>query len=186
MKFVLIFGPPAVGKMTVGHELAKATGLKLFHNHMTIEPLYAIFGASAETWNLSTLFRNHIFAAAAKSRNLAGLIFTFVWALDLAEDWAYVDSACATFESEGWTVYLVELQADLQVRLERNRTPWRLEHKPTKRDVERSEANLRETVSKYRLNSKEGEISRPNFLKIDNSHLSAQEVAALVRRTFDL
>lgn len=37
MKFVLIFGPQAVGKMTVGQELAKITGLKLFHNHMTID-----------------------------------------------------------------------------------------------------------------------------------------------------
>ncbi|MED3553043.1 hypothetical protein P4449_21750 [Cytobacillus praedii] len=37
MKFVLIFGPQAVGKMTVGQELEKITELKLFHNHMTIE-----------------------------------------------------------------------------------------------------------------------------------------------------
>jgi ATP-dependent protease Clp ATPase subunit len=31
MKFVLIFGPQAVGKMTVGQELEKITELKLFH-----------------------------------------------------------------------------------------------------------------------------------------------------------
>ena len=37
LKFVTIIGPQAVGKMTVGQELAKITGLKLFHNHMTIE-----------------------------------------------------------------------------------------------------------------------------------------------------
>lgn len=37
MKFVIIFGPQAVGKMTVGKELEKITDLKLFHNHMTIE-----------------------------------------------------------------------------------------------------------------------------------------------------
>lgn len=37
MKLVIIFGPQAVGKMTVGQELEKLTGLKLFHNHMTIE-----------------------------------------------------------------------------------------------------------------------------------------------------
>lgn len=37
MKFVLIFGPQAVGKMTVGHEIEKITDLKLFHNHMTID-----------------------------------------------------------------------------------------------------------------------------------------------------
>ncbi len=34
MKFVHIFGPQAVGKMTVGQELVKITDLKLFHNHM--------------------------------------------------------------------------------------------------------------------------------------------------------
>ncbi|HDR7606865.1 TPA: hypothetical protein QCX41_004389 [Bacillus mycoides] len=37
MKFILIFGPQAVGKMTVGQELAKLTDLKNFHNHMTID-----------------------------------------------------------------------------------------------------------------------------------------------------
>lgn len=44
MKFVWIFGSAAVGKMTVGQELAKMTGLRLFHNHMTIEPVIEIFG----------------------------------------------------------------------------------------------------------------------------------------------
>lgn len=39
MKFVKMFGPQAVGKMTVGQELAKITDLKLFHNHMTIDLL---------------------------------------------------------------------------------------------------------------------------------------------------
>lgn len=33
MKLVLIFGDGAVGKMTVGQELMKITGLRLFHNH---------------------------------------------------------------------------------------------------------------------------------------------------------
>ena len=32
MHFVCVFGPPAVGKMTVGHELVRLTGFKLFHN----------------------------------------------------------------------------------------------------------------------------------------------------------
>lgn len=39
MKLVIIFGNLAIGKMTVGQELAKITNLKLFHNHMTIEPV---------------------------------------------------------------------------------------------------------------------------------------------------
>ena len=44
MKFVLIVGSGAVGKMTVGQELEKRTDLALFHNHMTIEPVIDIFG----------------------------------------------------------------------------------------------------------------------------------------------
>jgi len=57
MKFVLIFGPQAVGKMTVGQELANITELKLFHNHMTIELLEPLFSFIPEMWELSTLFR---------------------------------------------------------------------------------------------------------------------------------
>jgi len=37
MSLVIIFGPPAVGIMTVGQELATITALKMFHNHATIE-----------------------------------------------------------------------------------------------------------------------------------------------------
>ena len=42
-KFVLIVGPQAVGKMTVGQELSKLIDYKLFYNHMTIEMVRLIF-----------------------------------------------------------------------------------------------------------------------------------------------
>ena len=45
-KFIMIVGPQAVGKMTVGQELSKITNLKLLHNHMTIELLTKIFALS--------------------------------------------------------------------------------------------------------------------------------------------
>ena len=44
MKLVFILGDAAVGKMTVGQELMKITDLRLFHNHMTIEPVLEIMG----------------------------------------------------------------------------------------------------------------------------------------------
>ncbi|WP_197274782.1 hypothetical protein [Halolactibacillus sp. JCM 19043] len=44
MDFVLIFGDSAVGKMTVGKALMEQTRLRLFHNHMMIEPVLEIFG----------------------------------------------------------------------------------------------------------------------------------------------
>ncbi|WAG71084.1 MULTISPECIES: hypothetical protein [unclassified Clostridium] len=39
MKLVFLIGDTAVGKMTVGQELAKITDFRLFHNHIIIEPV---------------------------------------------------------------------------------------------------------------------------------------------------
>lgn len=44
MKLLFLIGNAAVGKMTVGQELMKITNLRLFHNHMTIEPVIEVFG----------------------------------------------------------------------------------------------------------------------------------------------
>ncbi|PGV53426.1 AAA family ATPase [Bacillus sp. AFS037270] len=186
MKFVLIFGPQAVGKMTVGHELEKRTDLKLFHNHMTIELVTPFFEYGTKEGNrLVSLFRQEIFEAVAKS-DLYGLIFTFVWAFDLQADWDYVDHISEIFESSGGTVYFVELEADLKERIERNKSPHRLEHKPTKRNLEWSEANLKKSMKKYRLNSLDGEIKKKNYLKINNTNLSAEEVAKMIKDRFQL
>lgn len=185
MKFVLIFGPQAVGKMTVGQELAKVTGLKLFHNHMTIELLEPLFDFSPEMWKLSTLFRTEIFRTFAKSEQ-KGLIFTYVWAFDQQEDWGFVDKVCEIFKSENATICFVELEADIDERLERNKSPHRLEHKPTKRNVDWSENELKDTMRKYRLNSNEGEFQNENYLRINNTNLSAVEVAGIISKRFEI
>lgn len=185
MKFVLIFGPQAVGKMTVGQELSKITGLKLLHNHMTIELLAPIFGFSSEMWRLSTLFREEIFKSVSKS-DLPGLIFTFVFAFNKKEEWEDVNKICKIFESNGGEVYFIELEAELEERIKRNKTPNRLEHKPSKREVEQSEQRLIASMEKYRLNSIEGEIDKKNYIKINNTSLSAEEVAKIIKNKFQL
>ncbi|GGH76997.1 gluconate kinase [Pullulanibacillus pueri] len=186
MKLILLFGPQAVGKMTVGQELEKLTGLKLFHNHMTIDLLHPFFGFGPETWKLSSTFREAIFNEVARSPTLSGLIFTFVWAFDMEEDWAFVEQTCKIFESKGADIYFVELQADVETRLVRNKTPHRLEHKPTKRHIEESEHNLKETLVQHRLNSMKGEIKRDNYIKIDNTHKTPEAVAQMIKEKFKL
>lgn len=162
MKLVLIFGPQAVGKMTVGQELEKQTELKLFHNHMTLELLAPIFEFSYETWRLSTVFRFEIFKAAANSE-LEGLIFTYVWAFNEEDDWKFIEDLCKIFESKGGSVYFVELEAEMKERLERNKTPNRLDHKPSKRNIKWSENELKASMDKYRLNSYPGEMIKENY-----------------------
>lgn len=67
MKLVIIFGPQAVGKMTVGQELSKKTNLKLFHNHMTIDLVSNFFSyGSQEGKRLVKLFRKEIFEQLLK------------------------------------------------------------------------------------------------------------------------
>jgi len=186
MKLVIIFGPQAVGKMTVGHELEKTTDLKLFHNHMTIELVSPFFSYGSETGKrLVNLFRKEIFEEVAKS-DLEGLIFTYVWAFDQKSDWDYIDNLCGIFESKGGTVYFVELEADVDERIERNKHPHRLSHKPTKRNLERSEKDLKDSMDKYRLNSKNGEIKKENYIRINNTNLSPEETAKKIKERFQL
>jgi adenylate kinase family enzyme len=184
MKLVLLFGPQAVGKMTVGQELAKITDLKLFHNHMTIDLVSHFFDyGTKEGKKLVSLFRREIFEEVSKS-NLYGMIFTYVWAFDMQEDWDYVNEVSRLFESRGGTVYFVGLEADVEERLERNKSSNRLEHKPSKRDIEWSEGDLKKSMETYRLNSLEGEIKYSNYIKISNTNLSAQEVAKIIKGKF--
>ena len=183
---MLITGPQAVGKMTVGEEVAKKTGLKLFHNHMTIELVSKFFSYGTDAGKrLVHSFRQQIFDEVIKS-DLPGLIFTFVWAFNMQEDWDYVDALVKKFENAGAETYVVELQADVEERLRRNKTEHRLMEKPTKRNVEWSESELLRSMDKYRLNSLEKEIPYKNYLKIDNTHLSAEETAEKIVKHFGL
>ncbi|MCE5235049.1 MAG: AAA family ATPase [Clostridiaceae bacterium] len=186
MKLVIIFGPHAVGKMTVGQELSKLTGLKLFHNHMTIDIVSELFeNMPAERSRLTGLFRREIFEAYAKSDEY-GMIFTFMWAFDMREDWDYVANVQSLFEAHGATVYFVELEAGYDLRLARNKTENRLLNKPTKRDLARSEALFKRLEDKYRLNSLPGELKEENYLRIDNTDLLPEEAARIIKERFSL
>lgn len=183
MKLVFIIGSGAVGKMTVGQELMKITDLRLFHNHMTIEPVLEIFGYYDGA--VVKELREAVFRNFAASGNY-GMIFTYMWDFDSQSDWDYVRHVKDIFAPYQTEVYFVELVADSEVRLERNKTENRLKHKPSKRNLERSEQNNRHLDENHRLVSREGEIPFENYLRIDNTNVSAAEAAERIRREFKL
>lgn len=77
MNFVVLYGPPAVGKLTIARELAAITGYRLFHNHLTIAPVNALFEFGAESFiRLVSGFRRQLIAEAAYQD--LHLIYTFV------------------------------------------------------------------------------------------------------------
>ena len=143
MKLVLIIGAGAVGKMTVGQALMRKTGLRLFHNHMMIEPVIDIFG----TFNGQAVnrLREVVFEEFLRS-NLPGMIFTYMWAFDMPSDRAYIEALAARFDE----VYCVELVAPQEVRLQRNRTENRMAHKASKRNSDFSESLIRHEDANHR------------------------------------
>lgn len=183
MNLVLIIGSGAVGKMTVGQELMKITDYRLFHNHMMIEPVIDIFGKFEGS--VVKKLRDDIFEEFMKT-SFDGMIFTYMWAFDMQSDWDYIKHVSERFEATGGTVYYVELVADREVRVERNKTENRLINKASKRDLALSEGRMLREETRYRLVSNEGEIPFKNYIKIDNTKLEPQEVAKMIKEKFNL
>ncbi len=183
MKFVFILGDSAVGKMTVGQELMKITDLRLFHNHMMIEPIIEIFGR----YDGKTKFelRDVIFKNFAASENY-GMIFTMMVDFDMPSEWEYLEHIRGIFAPYGTEFYYVELIAPQEIRLKRNVSENRLKHKASKRDLETSNRRLINDDHNHRLVSYEGEITFDNYLRIDNSDKEPDEVARLIKNTFGL
>ena len=184
MSLTFLIGPPAVGKMTVGQEIARRTGFKLFHNHITIEmvaPFYSY--GTPEGQRLVEQLRRAFFDAFAADTN-SNFIFTFVWAFGHPGEREYIEALADKFSSNGHEIFWVELEATFEERLKRNTTENRLAHKPTKRDTEWSDSHIRETEAKYRFNSENGEMPYETYLRIENTDRSADDVADEICRHF--
>jgi len=96
LKFILIFGDAAVGKMTVGQELIKITDLQLLHNHMLRDPVRDIFG-DPRRLDIIERLRTIIFEEFVITDNY-GLIFTFMWQFDSSYDWERVERMTKIFK----------------------------------------------------------------------------------------
>ena len=110
MKLIFLYGRPAVGKVTVARELARLTGWRLFHNHLTVNLALALcdFG----TPGFITLRETVWFAAfrQALADRLLVLIFTFS-----PEDTVpqrFIDELFAEVRHAGAEVIPIELVAN--------------------------------------------------------------------------
>lgn len=175
---VVIFGPGAVGKASVGQALAEKTGFRLFHNHLTTDPVAQLLGWDHPqfqdlTWDL----RLRLFRVALAEPLHPGVIFTFVWAFNVAEDGERMAELRELFLSHGRRVRFVELSADLSTRLAREGTPQRLQMKPAKRDVEWARSYLEYAASNYQDQSL-GQFPWPNdWLLIDTEQHQPDQAA---------
>lgn len=64
---VYLYGPPAVGKLTVARRLQELTGFRLFHNHLTVDAAASVFEFSSRPFaDVVHRFRLDVFETAAR------------------------------------------------------------------------------------------------------------------------
>jgi hypothetical protein len=174
MKLIIIYGPPASGKLSVAKELAKITGYKLFHNHLTSDLAGTIFERRTEPYtNLVNKWRLEMLEAAAKYK-VSGVIFTFVYSHKI--DDAYIRKLIGLVEKHKGKVLLVNLLCENKELLKRVGGLSRKGYGKV-----RSKKALKETL-------KETELLKPmphkkNF-KINNTKISAKKVAKLIKEHY--
>ena len=209
-KLIIILGSQASGKMTVGEELSKALGLKLFHNHMAVEIANHFYGFSGDVPENIKEKQNLLFGELRESlkkttlTNIGksyhrGLVMTCVVNFDnknhIQDVFDYVECFALSAESIGEKVqvHFVELVCDFAERLKRNVSPNRLEKKPSKRNIEWSRQNLETDHHTKRQVSNDCDIEMikkktgaNHYLKIDNTNLTAEQVAKIIAAKFNL
>jgi hypothetical protein len=120
VRLVFLHGTPGVGKLTVGRELARLTGYRLFHNHLAVDLAASVFDFGTPEF---IALRGHMWLEVfgrAQRAGLPGLIFTFAAERTVPE--AFVDDVVRSVRGGGGEVVFVELTCDaeeLRRRVER-------------------------------------------------------------------
>lgn len=111
MKFVVLYGRPAAGKLTIARELSGLTGFAVFDNHLVVNAALAVypFGSPGFVALRDALWRA-AFAAIARQRGIPGLIFTFNPENTVPQ--AFVDDLFALMAGAGVETHVFELACD--------------------------------------------------------------------------
>lgn len=118
MDLIVLYGPPASGKLTVGRELARLSGYALFHNHLVVDTVSAVFEFGTDAFiRLREEVWLRVFEEAAQANK--SLIFTF--APERTVRPSFIPEAVRRIETHGGRVRFVELrctEAELERRME--------------------------------------------------------------------
>src|SRR3954453_17289400 len=106
-RLVFLYGPPAVGKLTVARAVAERSSFRLLHNHVTIDVVAKVLPFGTPTfWGAVGRLRQDLLECAAREE--IDLVYTYVFA---PGDEPQVDWAADAYEAVGGSVSFVQLVA---------------------------------------------------------------------------
>ena len=175
MKLVFIYGPPASGKLTVARALARLTGFKLFHNHVSIQFVTSIldFGSKAAN-RLVDRYRWEMMEAAA--REGVDTIFTFVYGRP--DDDEFVKDIVRKVKRHKGRVFFVRLHCKREELVKRI-------SKPERRIMGKlTEEKILDDL--FRVHDLDSEVPLQSTLSIDTGKNSPGKAARMIVQHYKL
>jgi hypothetical protein len=174
---VYLYGPPAVGKLTIARLVAEATGFQLFHNHLTVDAVTSVFEFGSRPF-VDVLHRMRFDVFETASREGIDVVFTnssMSYSVPRTDAFlAFARSAAEHVADAGGTTMFVRLTAPVDVLCDR-----------VDGDDRRAFGKL---VDADRLRARLERYPEPvvndDDLVIDTSTMSADDAARLIVTSF--
>ncbi len=176
MKVIFIYGPPAVGKLTVAKALADLTGFKLLHNHLTVDVVTAIFEHGSEPYYRLVRKMRFMMIEEAAQASIDGMIMTYVYGTARR---AVVEQYEDVVKDNGGEMCWVRLYCDEATLIERVANEDRSQYGKIS-----SAEKLTEKLGE--LGNPFAEIDGKPSLSVDIGQCSAVEAAENIQRHYQL
>jgi hypothetical protein len=169
MQLVFIYGAPAVGKFTVAEELARLTGFRLFHNHLTVDLVSSLFPFGSDPF---VSLREEIWLSAFREAGRHGISLIFTFNPERTVRAQFIEQTVETIELAGGQISFIELTCD-EAELERRIV-----------NPSRTEFGKLCSLEQYRALKAGGAFNYRSLsrgLSLDTTHTSPLETAVLIR-----
>jgi hypothetical protein len=172
---VFLYGPAAVGKLTVARELAELAGIRLFHNHLVVDALTAVFDFGSEPF---VRLREEIWLSVFREAGRQNISLVFTFTPERTVGSTFVADAANALEREGGKMRLVELTC-----------PGREIEKRIENESRERFGKLR-SLELFRALERSGAFRYAGLLEpqlsLDTSEMEPREAAFRICRFFDI